>query len=85
MKPVHLVMSLRALKSPSTDEAVGRMQRNTCVVRFLSFASRERPWSVGMCGGWSPPAASQVDQEGWDVLMTFVRDRNNGMRMFLGF
>lgn len=50
MKPVHLVLFLRALKSPNTDEAVGQTETKVtvCVVRLLSFASRE--WS--RVSGW---------------------------------
>lgn len=45
MKPVHLVLFLRALKSPNTDEAVDQTETKVtvCVIRLLSFASRE--WS----------------------------------------
>lgn len=49
MKPVHLVLFLRALKSPNTDEAVDRKEPKVTVfvVMLLSFASRERSWVPG--------------------------------------
>lgn len=49
MKPVHLVLFLRALKSPNTDEAVDQKEPKVTVfvVRLLSFASREWSWVPG--------------------------------------
>lgn len=62
MKPVHLVLFLRALKSPNTDEAVDQKEPKVTVfvVMLLSFASRERSWVPGWCMVWTGrvPAAS---------------------------
>lgn len=56
MKPVHLVLFLRALKSPNTDEAVDQKEPKgtVFVVRLLSFASESAHGPRVMRGGsWS--------------------------------
>lgn len=49
MKPVHLVLFLRALKSPNTDEAVDQKEATVTefAVRLPSFASENGRGSLG--------------------------------------
>lgn len=69
MKPVHRVMCQRALKSPNTDEAVG--QKEKCVCGRAAVLCLKRT-VMGQCvmrvRTGHPPAVSQLDREGLDVL-----------------
>lgn len=52
MKPVHLVLFLRALKSPNPDEAVDQKEpKETICVRLLSLPQK-RSWVVVWCVNW---------------------------------
>lgn len=86
MKPVHLVLFLRALKSPNTDEAVDQKEPKVTVfvVRLPSLAS-ENGHGRGVMRGvnWLCSCRFLVGLGVVGCAYEICQIQNKGMRMFL--
>lgn len=83
MKPVHLVLFLRALKSPNTAEAVGRRNRKSG--RFLSLRARSRVMGGAWCVYWSCSCRFLVGLGVAGCAYEICQIQIKGVRMFLSF